>query len=199
MIDYKIFFGGLSVLLGILGYGIYFKQIFSGKIKPHTFSWFVWGITTAIIFFAQVSKNAGAGAWAIGVVSLACFSISIIALFKGEKGIVFWDWIFLAVALLGIFLWWLTQDPLLAVILVSITDAAATFPTIFKAYRKPYEESFALFFINSLRSLISIFAIESYSLTTVLHPAKLVVFNSIVVMVILYRRSKYQAKQSPKS
>lgn len=195
MLDYKIFFGFLSVLLGMLGYGIYFKQIFSGKIKPHAFSWFVWSLTTAIIFFAQVSKNAGAGAWAIGVVSLACFSISIIALFKGEKGIVIWDWIFLAVAFLGIFLWWLTKDPLLAVILISVTDAAATFPTIFKAYRKPFEESFTLFLINSLRSLISIFAIESYSLTTVLHPAKLVVFNSIVAIVILYKRSEYPTKQ----
>ena len=188
MPEYKSILGILSVLLAFVAYGVYFKQIFSGKIKPHAFSWFVWALTTAIIFFGQLVKGAGAGAWATGAISLACLIVFILALFRGHRGIVFWDWVFLISALVGLMLWWFTKDPTLSLILISFTDAAAVSPTIRKTYNKPFEESFTLFSLNAVRSIISVFAFQSYTFATVLYPAKGVLFNALIALVILVRR-----------
>lgn len=43
MIEFKILLGYLSVLIAFVSYIIYFRQISAGKIKPHAFSWFIWG------------------------------------------------------------------------------------------------------------------------------------------------------------
>ncbi|OGE79390.1 MAG: hypothetical protein A2751_05140 [Candidatus Doudnabacteria bacterium RIFCSPHIGHO2_01_FULL_46_14] len=96
MVDYKIILGVVSVALAFVGYGIYFWQIFSGKIKPHAFTWFVWSLTAAIIFFGSLVKGAGAGAWATGAISLTCFVVFVLALFKGDRNFLFSDWFFLA-------------------------------------------------------------------------------------------------------
>lgn len=188
MLEYKMVLGIISVLIAFIGYGIYFKQIFSGKIKPHAFSWFVWGLTTAIIFFGQMSKGAGPGAWATGAIAVACWIIFGFAIFKGQRDFVFWDWIFLAVALISLSSWRLTKDPTLALILLTTTDALATFPTLRKAYYKPFEESFALFSLNSIKSIFSIFAFRTYVFAAVLYPVMLVLFNSMVALVIFVRK-----------
>lgn len=193
MTEYKSILGVVSILIAFAGYGIYFRQIFSGKIKPHAFSWFIWGLTTAIIFFGQIAKGAGPGAWATGAIALACWIIFGFALFKGQRHFVLQDWIFLVMALISLISWRLTRNPTYALILLTITDAVATFPTLRKAYHKPFEESFALFSLNSIKSVFSIFAFRTYVFAAVLYPIMLVLFNSLVALVIFIRR-----KQLPK-
>src|ERR1051326_698009 len=188
MLNYKILLGAISVILAFIGYGNYFKQIFTGKAKPHAFTWFVWTLTTGIIFVAQIAQNAGAGAWVTGALCLICFVIFITAFFKGERKFAVFDWISLIVALMSLVLWKLTKQPALSVVLVTITDFLGILPTIRKSYQKPFEENATLFSLNSFRSLLSILALQSYSLTTWLYPSMLLLANGIVVLVILIRR-----------
>lgn len=183
-----MFLGFVSVLLAIVGYGIYFKQIFSGKIKPHAFSWFVWSLTVAIIFFGQLAKGAGAGAWVTGAISLACFAISILALFKGYRDFIYWDWVFLFVCLLSLVFWWLTKDPTISLILITVTDIVATFPTLYKTYNNPFEESLTLFSLNTIRSVIAIFAFQAFTFVSAIYPVKLIVFNFLIAGIIFFRR-----------
>lgn len=192
MADYKSILGVLSVLLAITGYGIYFRQIFSGKIKPHAFSWFVWGITTTVIFLGQIVKGAGPGAWTTGAIAIACYVVFGFAIFKGQRDFVLWDWIFLIIAFVSLISWRLTKDPTYALILLTITDAVATFPTLRKAYNKPFEESFALFSLNSVKSIFSITAFQTYTFAAVLYPIMLVLFNTLVALVIMVRRRRLQ-------
>lgn len=188
MLEYKSILGIVSVLIAFAGYGIYFRQIFSGKIKPHAFSWFVWGLTTAIIFFGQLAKGAGPGAWATGAIAVACWVIFSLAIFKGQRSFVYWDWIFLLAALISLVSWKLTKDPTLALILLTATDALATLPTLRKAYHKPLEESLALFSLNGIKSIFSILAFQIYTFVAVLYPVMLVLFNSLVALIIFLRR-----------
>ncbi len=174
--------------LAFIGYGIYFRQIFSGKVKPHAFSWFVWGLTTTIIFFGQLVKGAGPGAWATGAIAAACWVIFSFAVFKGQKNFQFLDWVFLVTALISLVSWRFSKDPATALILLTITDALATLPTLKKAYRKPFEESMALFSINGVKSIFSILAFRIYTFAAVLYPVMLVLFNFVVALVIFIRR-----------
>ncbi len=188
MIEYKILLGILSVLVGIAAYIVYFRNILSGKTKPHAFSWLVWGILTGIAFAAQISQGAGPGAWVTGSSAILCAVIFLLALSKGERDFPLIDWLFLAGAGLALAWWIFTKDPTGSVILVIITDALAFVPSFRKAYSRPYEETALTFALNGLKFLIALFAMSAISLATALYPAYLVIANASYVTLILVRR-----------
>src|SRR3990167_9255905 len=129
----NVYLGILATLIAIYAYIPYFRNIFRGKTKPHAFSWFVWFLLTAIAFFAQVSDNAGPGAWVTGFTAVICFVIFIFGLKRGEKDIVWIDWLSLVGALLALGLWAITNEPLLSVILITLIDALGFVPTFRKS------------------------------------------------------------------
>lgn len=110
--------GILSVLIAFTGYIPYYKDVLTGKTKPHTFSWLVWFLTSAVSFAGQVSDNAGPGAWVMGIIALSSFGVFVLSLKMGEKNIILIDYICLGISLIAIISWILTKTPLYAIILV---------------------------------------------------------------------------------
>ncbi len=97
----KLLFGIVSIIPAVFAYYFYFRDIFLGRTKPHTFSWLIWGILAANGFIAQVHGHGGIGTWATGLTSLASLSIFVLALFKGDNQPTKVDWSLLAVAVVG--------------------------------------------------------------------------------------------------
>ena len=188
MYNYQIILGIVASVVGLLSYIPYFRDILKGKTRPHVFSWFVWGLLAGIVFFAQTAKGAGPGSWVTGLTAAGCFSIAMLALFRGEKIITKVDWFSFLGALLGIIFWKLTTDPLAAVVLVTLTHILAFVPTFIKAYKRPGEETISTFAATSLKFLIGLVALESYNPATWLYPASLVLINGIFVVMSLSRR-----------
>ena len=129
----KQWLGYVSLLCGVMGYGTYLWSILSHRTRPHAFSWVVWGTVTAVVFYAQVIKGAGAGAWATGFSSGICFIVTGFAFYRGEKKITLTDWLAFSGALLAIPVGYLTQDPLWSVILVTLIDQLGFYPTFRKS------------------------------------------------------------------
>ena len=188
--DYKTILGIAALVIDIPSYVLYFRDIYFRNTRPHVFSWFVWSLLTGIAFFAQISKGAGVGAWVTGLTSVLCLLIAVIALFRGEKIITKVDWISFVAAFFGIILWVFTDSPLAAVIVVSIVDLLGFVPTFRKSYHRPFQESPWPFGLGSLKFGISLFALESFNLTTALYPATLVISNGIFVIMLLIRRQR---------
>ncbi len=186
--NYQSVLGALTILIALGSYGLYFRNIFLGKTKPHAFSWFIWAVLSAIIFVAQVIEHGGAGAWVTGFTAIACFIISVVASFTNQEPFNLLDWVSLAAALAGLVLWGYTKDPTMAVILISITFAFGFLPTFRKGYNKPYEETATTFALNGLKFGISILALESFTTATWLYPATLVSLNGLFVCMLLIRR-----------
>lgn len=183
-----IFFATIGIILTFVGYAYYFRDIFRGKTKPHAFSWFVWSILTAIACAAQLSEGGGVGASITGLTAAISFVIFLLALRVGEKSFTRSDWVALSSALVALFLWWLTNNPLLSVILITLTDAFAFFPTFRKSYHKPYEETLIEYVLASIKFIFGVLALESFSVTTWLYPASLVCMNGAFVIMLLHRR-----------
>ena len=181
--------GGLAVALGLFGYVFYVRGILQGKVKPHTFSWFVWGLLTAIAFFAQVSEGGGAGAWVTGVTALCSFGFAAVGL--GASSRVFIaksDWIFFISALLTIPIWYFTGNPLWSVIIITLVDAVAFAPTFRKAFSHPETENGWTYTLSGLKFVISLFALESFTWTTALYPISLVIANLSFVLMLVWRK-----------
>ena len=186
--DYKIILGAISVVVGLIGYVPYFRDIYRGTTKPHPFSWFLWGLLDGVVFVAQIVRDGGAGAWVTGMTTIACFVIAGIALSRGEKRISALDWWCLATGLSGIILWVLTRDPFYAVVLVTITDMIAFVPTFRKAYLRPGEETVSTYVLSATKWIIGIAALQTLSATTWLYPASLVIMNNLFAFMVVVRR-----------
>jgi len=89
---------------------------------------------------------------------------------------------------LALILWLVTENALVAIILVTIIDLFGFFPTFRKSFYKPQEETVIMYFLAGVKFLISIFALENYSLITYLYPGVLVVMNFAFVSMLVVRR-----------
>lgn len=186
--DLKLIIGSAAAVLGILSYYPYYRDIFRGTTKPHVFSWLVWGLLTGIAFFAQLTSGAGSGAWVTGSTAFLCLTIAALALVRGERHITKTDWLCFGGALLGLLLWQLTDNPLLAVLLVTATDALAYIPTFRKSYLRPFEETLSTYIVSTIKFILGLIALNAYTPTTWLYPAALVLMNGAFVLMVIIRR-----------
>jgi hypothetical protein len=185
----KDILGLLSVFLSVVSYVPYVRSIFVANTKPHAFTWLVWGTVMAIAFVAQLSDRAGAGSWATGLSAAFCLGIGIIALFRGEKHITRGDWIAFSVTFLAIPLWVVTSDPLWSVLLVTGIDAVAYYPTFRKSYAKPDEELAFKYVLTVIRYLLSLLALEHYTVVTSVYQLVSIVMEAGIVVMLLWRRA----------
>ena len=79
---YKETISALSIALTIIAFYPYLRGILQGNIKPHVFSWVIWGTTTFVVFLAQLKANGGVGAWPIGISGVITILIAISAYAK---------------------------------------------------------------------------------------------------------------------
>ncbi len=191
----KLLFGLASIGFALVAYYFYFRDIFLGKTKPHTFSWLVWTILAANGFFAQMSAGAGIGAWATGLTSLASGVVFCFALYKGDTRPTRFDWTLLALALVSLALLLVIHTKAIALCLTLFALITGFAMTIRKAYRKPHEENGMAFLLNSLKFLPAIPALSSFSFLTVAYPLVAGSGNAAVAAVVYARRKHVTVKR----
>lgn len=185
----KAFFSAVATGLTLGLFVPYIRSILAGSTRPHVFSWVIWGIGTLVVCFAQLAGHAGIGAWPIGLSGVITGYIAWLAWCKrSDTTITALDWAFFLLALSAIPLWFFTTDPLGAVIILTVVDLLGFGPTLRKAWHQPSEESVTVFALAALRNLFVVFALEAYSLTTVLFPAAVGIACLFVVGLLLLRR-----------
>ena len=163
--------------------------MFAGKVVPHVFSWFVWGLLSAIVAVAQWIAGGGPSAWVTALMAFSCFLVALVGLRNGTKYITTTDWVSFIGALLAIVLWVLTDNALTAVIIATIADMLGYIPTWRKAYAKPLEESALGFSLAASRSIFGLLALSAFNPTTAIHPL-FVFFGDCVTAALIYARQR---------
>lgn len=179
----------IGILITIIGYTSYITSIFRNNTKPHPFSWIIWATLTAIACVAQISDGAGPGAWITGATAIISFGIVILAYLKRSQQIITKsDWITFIAAVSTIPLWLITNTPLYSVILITIIDGLGFYPTFRKSWSKPYDELPFHYITAGLKFVLSLIALENFTIITALYPFSLVVMNWVFLMMIYWRR-----------
>ena len=91
----KEIIGSIAVALTLIGYIPYIRDTIKGKTTPHIYTWFIWGLVTAIAFGLQLSDNAGPGAFTTLAAAIVCLVIFIFGARQGTSDITRSDTIFL--------------------------------------------------------------------------------------------------------
>lgn len=186
---YKNLLSAVAIILTLIAFIPYIRSIILGAVRPHVFSWIIWGSTTFVVFLAQIDDNGGVGAWPIGVSGMITIFIALLAYARrGDVSITGIDWLFFISALSSLPLWYLTSDPLWAVVILTTVDVLGFGPTVRKAYHFPHSESVVFFALFMTRNILVITALENYSLTTVLFPAVIAIASLLLILMMMYRR-----------
>ena len=185
----KEIFTAIGIAFMAVSYGVYIISIFKGETRPHPFSWFIWGLLTAIGFFAQISDGAGVGAIITFSSAVISFIIAVIGYIKRENIIISKTdkWAF-GFSLLAIPLWLITDTPLWSVILITIIDTTGFYPTYRKSWFAPQQESALSFSLGGFKHIFTVLALENYSVITALFPLSLVIMNFSFIAMLYYRR-----------
>lgn len=193
----KTLFSGISIVITLVAYFPYVIAIARDQTRPHVFSWVVWSLVTFIVFFAQLEADGGVGAWPTLVAALLSSYIALLAFrHKADVHINVTDWAFFLAALMAIPFWYFCGDPLWAVVLVTLVDTLAFAPTLRKAYHYPHQEHLTFFALFITRNIFSVFALEAYSITTLLFPLVISLACTGLIALTLWRRKQTQAINS---
>lgn len=185
----KTLWGIIASIISFAALIPYMRGIVKGITVPHVISWFIWGISTLTVFAAQWLDDGGAGSWSTAVGGGMTFVIIALAIkHNADLSIKCADWVILALCLLALPLWYLTDDALLAVLLLTTIDLLAYLPTIRKSWHKPHEEQLLMFIVMTGRNAIATYSLEHYSAVTLLFPVATAIANILLISMIMLRR-----------
>lgn len=190
MLEYKIVISIIAVILSVIGYGIYIRDILRRKTVPHSFTFLIWSIASSITWALQVYGGAGVGAWITLAVTLMCIFIFFLSLKYGEKHITTSDVIFFVLSLISLALWLLAKQPVWSVILIVATDLLGFMPTIRKSWNKPYSENLFTWELTAFRHALGIIALQKFNILTLLYPVAWVIGNTIFSIILVVRRKQ---------
>ncbi len=194
----KPLLSGAAIALTFAAFLPYIVSIRSGRTRPHVFSWLIWGVTTLLVFLAQRAGGGGVGTWPTGVSALITFLIAWLAFAHGaDRAITASDWLFLAGAASALPFWFLTADPLWAVVILTLVDLLGFGPTLRRAWSHPDQERVGFYSLFVLRNLLVLLSLERLTLTTALFPAAVGLACVGLVLLLLWRRRRLQRRGQP--
>jgi hypothetical protein len=185
--DIKFIFAIASVVVLLVGYYPYFVDIFRKTTKPHAYT-LIWAITQGT---ATAAAFYGGANW--GVLSLVGGTALVICIFflslkYGTKNISKSDTAILVLALSAIVVWWLTNNPLLSVLMVTVIDGMGYIPTLRKSWHEPWSETLSFWLAMTGVSILTILSLGEINLLTAPYLVVLAILNMLVLTICVIRR-----------
>jgi hypothetical protein len=168
----------------------YIRDILLHKTKPQRTTWLIWAVLLTIAFFAQLSEG---GTWSLittGVDWLGVVVIYILSVLYGMGGATRLDKIALASAGVGLLLWYLTNEPLFALLITIGIDFVAGLLTIIKTYKEPETETFVAYMICGTGGLLGTIAVWEWNFSLIIFPLWICLLNYAIGITILLGRRK---------
>ena len=194
--------GSLGVVITAGAYAVMIWKTVVGEARPHPVAWYGFGALTAVGFFVQWQKGAGAGSWVLGLTFVACFIVGAISQWKGRwsvRDFDSWDWLALALGLGCGAVYGTSRNlafgPLASVVWATAGDLILYLPIFKNAWSHPNDENATGYFLNSVKFIPTFAAMDIWSWETCLYPAALILMNSAVVLYLSWRRRWIRAHQ----
>lgn len=185
-----------SGLLVTLAAVPYIRDILLKKTKPERTTWFIWSVLLAIAFFAQLSEGA---TWSLFLTAgdfIAVFTIFILSIKYGVGGATRFDIATLISACIGLFLWYITDEALIALSITIFIDFLAGMLTVTKTYRDPFSETSLTYMMCAFGALLSVFSIGSLSFSLLIFPVWIFLINFTIGMTTILGKRKFVFQKS---
>ena len=180
----------LGISAGLIAIGAtvpYILSIIRGETRPNVVSWSLWTIIVLVTAVAQISAGAS---WPLmlligsTVANLAVVFLCSIGYGYSEFKNV--DKICLFLALAAIVFWWITSNPVIAILLAVIADGIAYIPTYAKTYQEPKSEPFFYWGVLVCADILAVFSSTIFNAANVLFPISYGILNTLVLVASFF-------------
>ena len=170
----------------------YVRAILKGEAAPNRVTWFLWALVPLIAAAAQWRSG-------VGISTLVVLSVGagpacvVLASFVGGKGL--WrlgpfDYVCGACSLAALALWALTGDPVTAIVLSILADAAAALPTVRKAWLEPATENRPAYLIALVGMIVGILSVREPTFSAYAFNAYLLAASGTLVLILYWPRKR---------
>lgn len=176
----------IAVMLRVMGGISYVRATLRGRARPNLVSWGLWSLTGLIAFVAQLTHNAGPEAIVTLAIALGPLAVCIAAVYKGAHRtkltqLDIWS---LGLAIMGIGLWLVSKDPLMALAMSIVADLFSNIPTLVKCYRKPESEHSYTYGISIVGMAVTLLTVTDWHLIHWLFPAYILAINATLFLTL---------------
>lgn len=182
-------FSILSGIVFLISYFFYIRSTFKKHTKPQKVSWFIWALADSIIFITLILQKVSNYHLALAATIGSVF-IAILSFWYGTKGWTRLDVVCLTTSVIGIVLWQIYNNPLIALIILSLTLVIAGIPTIIHAWNKPYEENIISWGLVVIAITFAFLAVPVWKPENYIFPLSSGLISS-TFFIILFRRKKH--------
>lgn len=170
----------------------YIKSTIKGDTKPNRVTWLMRSIAPLIASVAAFSDWVRRAVLPVFMSGFAPLLVFISSFFNKKSYRKLWkfDYICGFFSLLALILWYITKNPMIAIVFAIISDWSAALPTIIKSLKDPKSESAIAFITWFFNAFTSFFAIKSFWFSEIAFPLYLCVLNILLITIILRWKSK---------
>ena len=186
--DIKLILSVSASLITLTAHYIYIRDIIRGKTKPHTFTWLIWFITSGVAVLGAWKGGGYFSVISMMVITFLVFIVLLLSFKYGTKDKTKSDVFVLFLAFLSIIIWWRTNNPVLAVLLVSIIDGLGYVPTYRKSFHKPYEESLVFWIAGFVEYALILLSNKEYNILTVSYVLTVALSSFVLIGILIFRR-----------
>jgi hypothetical protein len=195
MFEYLVIIAAVASLLAAF---VYIRSMFIGGTKPNRVTWLMRAIAPLIGTAAALSNGVG---WAVLPVFMAGFSPLLIfaASFFAKKA--YWkpstfDYVCGVLSAFALIMWWLTNDPNIAIVFAIASDALASIPTLRKAWTNPETESVWPFIIGTFGAASSLAVATLWIFSEYAFPSYLIIINILILLALYNKQLLLHSKKS---
>ncbi|MGR3433881.1 MAG: hypothetical protein ACU0CO_03165 [Shimia sp.] len=194
--DVRWAFAVLAVTIGAAAFVPYIRDTLRGRTQPHRATWLIWSVLSSVSAGALVAAGETTGLAYVGIqwaATLAIFALSLVrgtgALLRGR------DAAALAMAGLGVGLWWVTDSPGWALGLSVGVSLLGGIMTVAKAHAAPGTETLACWVASALGALFGVLAVGRLDPMGLAYPSYLLVLYTAIVLALLAGRHRERQAQ----
>jgi hypothetical protein len=178
-----VFLGAAFSLFGGLSYA---RDTIRGVTRPNRVSWLLWTIAPLLAFGAEVHQGVGLQSVMTFMVGFAPLIVFCSSFFNSTSvwALGPFDYACGIASAMGILVWILSSNDIIALLAFMAADCLAGLPTIYKSWRQPESESVGVYLAALLNAIITLATVKIWSTAEVAFPIQIGLMTGLEVVLI---------------
>jgi hypothetical protein len=175
----------ISAILALISPIVYARAIFKGDARPHRVTRFVLMVISVLTLASIFARHDYVAIWLAAATAIQAIFLFLLTLKYGMGGSSKVDIACLVIALSGIVLWQITNQPILGLYCAIGADFMGMIPAILKTYKNPETEVWSFFAIDLVAGALTVIATTDLTIQNFSYPVYILLINAVMVAIIL--------------